>query len=60
MAFPRSPQEIDPGQICDVHYEDLVRDPVGQLRAVYEKLDLGDFEQVRPKIQQYAHSKRDY
>ena len=26
-------------------YEDLVRDPLGQVRRIYEKLELGDFEQ---------------
>ena len=47
-------------RILDVRYEDLVADPVGQLQVVYERLDLGEFDAVRPKLEQYATQKRDY
>ena len=35
------------------HWQDLVRDPVGRMRALYEGLELGGFEDVRPGIEKY-------
>jgi membrane-bound metal-dependent hydrolase YbcI (DUF457 family) len=37
----------------ELRYEDLVRDPVGQMRALYAHLDLGDFDAVLPRLQKY-------
>ena len=48
------------GQFCEVRYEELVKDPMGQMRAVYERLGLGDFEVVRPAIQGYMQRTKDY
>lgn len=59
-AFERQRHLIDPGHICDVHYEDLLSDPIGQVQIIYEKLGLGDFEQVRPKLEGYVASQRDF
>jgi hypothetical protein len=41
-----------------MRYEELVADPVGQMRALYEALELGSFEEVRPRIEEYfaAHT----
>jgi hypothetical protein len=44
---------IPPGQLVEVAYEDLERDPMGQLRTIYDGLALGDFEAVRPAIEAY-------
>ncbi len=44
---------IDPGRYHELKYEDLIRDPVGQMRALYEHLGLGGFEQVLPRLQNY-------
>lgn len=51
---------IPPGQLVEVPYEDLERDPVGQLRAVYDGLSLGDFETVRPALESYLASTAGY
>lgn len=51
---------IDPGRFCELRYEDLVRDPVGQMRAVYQRLSLGDFATVEPAVRAYAESHADY
>ena len=59
-AFERDRHLIGPGQFCEVRYEELVADPVGQMRAVYERLGLGDFETVRPAIDEYAAGQKDY
>ena len=44
---------VPPGRYHELRYEELVRDPVGQMRALYEALDLGGFEEVRPRIEAY-------
>jgi hypothetical protein len=51
---------IDPSRYYEMRYEDLVADPVGQMRQLYEHLQLGDFAAVEPAIQQYAEAKADY
>jgi hypothetical protein len=51
---------IDPHRIVDVRYEDIVRDPVGQIEAIYRHLDLGDFEVLRPSLEAYAAEQKDY
>ena len=59
-GFRRGREAVSPDHICDVKFEQLVADPVGQLEAVYEKLGLGDFQSVRPELERYADKKKDY
>ena len=51
---------VPPGNLIDVRYEDLVADPVGQMRRVYEELELGNFARVEPEVRRYALGTRDY
>jgi hypothetical protein len=44
----------------EVRFEDLERDPVGQLRSVYEGLGLPDFSQVEPSVSRYTASLTGY
>jgi len=59
-GFEGNRHMIDPQRIYDIRYEDFVRDPVGQLQAIYEQLNLGDFSVVRPKIEAMVASRKDY
>lgn len=52
--------QLDESQRYEIRYEDLVRDPAGRLEEIYQKLDLGDFETVRPHLQEYLQKQRDY
>jgi hypothetical protein len=47
---------IDPARFFEIRYEDLIRDPVGQMRRLYEQLDLGDFDRVVPRLEEYLKS----
>jgi hypothetical protein len=47
---------IPSGQLVEIAYEDLDRDPIGQLRLIYDGLSLGDFEPARPAIEAYLAS----
>jgi hypothetical protein len=51
---------LAPSQIHELKYEDLVRDPVGEMRKVYDKLGLGEFQVVQPKIEKYFAEHKDY
>jgi hypothetical protein len=53
-VFEEDRKLIDPSRLCDVRYEDLVRDPVGQMKRLYDHLGLGDFEPARSAIEEYA------
>jgi hypothetical protein len=44
---------VDPAHFFELRYEDLVRDPIGQMKALYAHLDLGDFENLRSRLDQY-------
>ncbi len=59
-AFESQRRAIPAAQICDVHYEQLVADPVGQLRTIYQQLGLGNFQDVRPRLEQRAEAMSDY
>jgi hypothetical protein len=47
---------VKPDHFYELRYEELVRDPVGQMRSLYEHLGLGDFEVVRPSLEKYLAS----
>jgi hypothetical protein len=51
---------VDPRRFYELRYEDLVRDPVAQLRAMYEHLELGGFDPVLPRVRDYLVGVSDY
>lgn len=51
---------IPAGRLVEVRYEELVTDLVGGVERVYAGLDLGGWEAVRPKVQEYADRSRGY
>jgi hypothetical protein len=59
-CFEQDRELVPPGRLIDVRYEDLVADPVGRMRDIYQRLNLGDFAGVEPSIREYAVKSRDY
>jgi len=59
-VFERDRRLIAESRLCEVRYEDLVRDPIEQMRMIYERLGLGDFERVLPALQEYVHRQAEY
>jgi hypothetical protein len=51
---------LSSSRFYELRYEDLVRDPIEQVRTLYEQLELGDFAPVLPKLQQYMTDTTDY
>ncbi len=58
--FERDRNLVDPGRFHEVRYEDLVEDPTGELEAIYAKLNLGDFDCVRTRLEEYLRANKDY
>jgi len=51
---------VEPSRFMDLRYEDLVTDPVGAVRAVYEHLGLEGFGELRPRLEERAAAMADY
>jgi hypothetical protein len=59
-AFFEERPLIPEGRLHEVSFEALERDPVGELRAVYEALGLPGFEGVAPKLAAFAKAALGY
>lgn len=51
---------IPAGNFHEVAYEELERDPIGQVQRVYEVLSLPDFSEAQPALESYVSSIADY
>jgi hypothetical protein len=51
---------IPAGDLAEVRFENLEADPVGQVRHIYESLELPDFGVVEPAVRQYVASVAGY
>ena len=48
---------VHPACFYEMRYEDLIRDPMGQMQELYGQLNLGGFEQLRPRLETYLANK---
>lgn len=46
--------------IVHVRFEELERDPLGQVERIYRSIQLGEYAAARPRIEAYLHSIHDY
>jgi hypothetical protein len=51
---------VDDDHFYQLRYEDLVRDPVREMRALYDHLGLGEFDELRPRLDNYLASVAGY
>jgi hypothetical protein len=51
-------KDLSPSQIVDVKYVDLMKNPVGLIESIYRQLNLEGFEDVRPKLEEYAAAQK--
>lgn len=59
-AFEEDVLQVPPAQFCEVRYEDLVRDMLGQVKRVYGLLGLDGFEAALPALEAYTAKTADY
>jgi omega-hydroxy-beta-dihydromenaquinone-9 sulfotransferase len=60
LRFEEGKRLIPPGRLHELRYEELVRDPVGQVEAIYRALGLGDFAPARPHVEAYLAGVKGY
>jgi hypothetical protein len=51
---------IPEGNYCEVAYDDLARDPLGEMRRIYERLQLPEFAHAEPALREYVDSLAGY
>jgi len=59
-GYLRDRVDMQPPQLYELRYEDLIRDPLRQLRRLYAEMQLGDFTQVEPALAAYLAKQRAY
>jgi hypothetical protein len=59
-ALEKGKPHIPPGRFHEVRYEDLVRDPIGQMRTLYERLELPGFAELLPHLEEYLARNKGY
>jgi omega-hydroxy-beta-dihydromenaquinone-9 sulfotransferase len=59
-AFETQKHLVPEGRLSEVRYEDLVGDTMGQMRRIYNELELGEFENVAPRLEEYLAQTKNY
>ncbi len=59
-GYENQRKHIAPENLHELRYEDLVQDPSSELSKIYDKLNFGQFEDVRPAIEAFMHGRRQY
>ena len=59
-GFWEQSASLTKGQLCEVKYEDLLADPLNQIRRIYEQLSLGDFDALQPVLENRIVELGDY
>jgi omega-hydroxy-beta-dihydromenaquinone-9 sulfotransferase len=59
-AFFEERPLIPDGQFSEVSFEELEKDPVGQVKKIYDSLSVPGFDAMRPSLQGYVDSHANY
>jgi len=59
-AFFEEYELIPAGRFCEISFEDLERDPCGQVKEIYERLGLPGFDAMQPSLRRYVASIANY
>lgn len=51
---------VNPSRFHELRYEDLVRDPIGEMSALYERLELDGFDELLPQLHNYLARNSNY
>lgn len=51
---------IPDDQLIEVGYDELIRNPMGELERIYAQLGLGDFQSVKPQFELYLTTLNEY
>jgi len=59
-GYHRHRAEIPNSQLIEIRYEDLIEDPLEVMQSIYARLDIGGFDEVRPRIEAKIALNRDF
>jgi hypothetical protein len=59
-GFEKQRTSIDEKNICQLRYEDLVAAPIPSMERIYDQLQLGEFERLRPRLEKFVAGRGDY
>jgi LPS sulfotransferase NodH len=59
-AYFEQKDQIPDGQLVEIRYEDLVANPMNQIRQIYEKLGLPGLDAAEPAMQHHIDQQTDY
>ena len=55
-AYLRQKDMIPAGRLVEIRYEDLEQDKVGQIRGIYDSLELEGYDEFEPRLTEYVAS----
>jgi hypothetical protein len=58
--FEATQHLVPADQFHELKYEDLIRDPIAEMKKIYEQLQLGGYDEALPAIRAYFEKTRDY
>ena len=50
----------DPSRFHELRYEDLMQNPLTEMERLYRQLSLGEFDRVKPRLEQYLEQNKGY
>ena len=53
-------EQLPANRLVEIRFEDLVDQPIDQLRRAYDQLELGGFEDAKPNVQDYFERKKSH
>ncbi|QDU55285.1 sulfotransferase family protein [Aeoliella mucimassa] len=59
-AYQEDRELIPEGNLCEIRYEDLTANPHQEIQRMYEQLDLGNYDRVKPGVDRYIERTGDY
>ena len=59
-SFFEQQEKIQKGKFVEVKYEDLISNPIEQIKKIYSTLKLPDFEDALPEMKKYLEKQSDY
>ena len=51
---------LSPGQFYELTYEDLIKDPLGEMKKIYDHFGLGGFAATLPRLHEYLAANKSY
>ncbi len=59
-GFNEQVESVPAANLVQVRYEDVVASPVEEIAKIYDRLELGDFDAIRPKLEATVQGNKDY